>query len=273
MRKLILSILLASVATAPAVAQRGDRSDREQTRAERQEAREQREEAREERQREQVREDRQSRPDTAVRDRRAERVEAIRRGHAEEQLPYNVRPEGRADRASIDQIRAARQNAQVDRQQTRQGRRDTLRQHRELRQAERARPPVLRGRVPVVSNSPRAGTQPPPRVEQRRYAPIRWSGDWRRNSRYDWYSYRNRNRSLFRLGFYMDPFGWGYQPYSIGWRMWPSYYRSSFWLNDPWQYRLPYAPPGTRWIRYYNDAILVDTWDGQVVDVLYNFFW
>ena len=29
---------------------------------------------------------------------------------------------------------------------------------------------------------------------------------------------------------------------------------------------LPYAPPGYRWIRYYDDALLVDTWDGTVVD-------
>jgi Ni/Co efflux regulator RcnB len=55
--------------------------------------------------------------------------------------------------------------------------------------------------------------------------------------------------------------------------MWPSYYRSSYWLNDPWRYRLPYAPPGYRWIRYYDDALLVDTWDGTVVDVIYGFFW
>jgi Ni/Co efflux regulator RcnB len=55
--------------------------------------------------------------------------------------------------------------------------------------------------------------------------------------------------------------------------MWPSYYRSSYWLSDPWRYRLPYAPPGYRWIRYYDDLVLVDTWDGRVVDVIYDFFW
>jgi Ni/Co efflux regulator RcnB len=38
-------------------------------------------------------------------------------------------------------------------------------------------------------------------------------------------------------------------------------------------YRLPFAPPGYRWIRYYDDALLIDTWDGQVVDVIYDFFW
>ena len=38
-------------------------------------------------------------------------------------------------------------------------------------------------------------------------------------------------------------------------------------------YRLPYAPPGYRWIRYYDDAMLIDTWDGTVVDVIRDFFW
>jgi hypothetical protein len=45
------------------------------------------------------------------------------------------------------------------------------------------------------------------------------------------------------------------------------------WLSDPWMYRLPPAYAGTRWIRYYNDALLVDTWTGEVFDVIYDFFW
>ncbi|MGI8612320.1 MAG: RcnB family protein [Sphingomicrobium sp.] len=36
---------------------------------------------------------------------------------------------------------------------------------------------------------------------------------------------------------------------------------------------MPYAPTGYRWIRYYDDALLVDTWDGRVVDVIRDFFW
>ena len=105
------------------------------------------------------------------------------------------------------------------------------------------------------------------------HAPIQWSSNWRHDGKYDWENYRHHHRSHFHLGFYYDPFGWGYSPFQIGWRMWPAYYGSNFWLNDPWSYRLPYAPPGTRWIRYYDDAILVDTWSGQVIDVIYNFFW
>jgi hypothetical protein len=142
-----------------------------------------------------------------------------------------------------------------------------------LVQPERPLPRVLRTRTPVVSGTPREGTQPPLRTETRRTSHHRWSGDWRRDRRYDWWDWRRRHRSIFHLGFYFDPFGWNYRRYNIGWRLWPSYYSSRYWLHDPWYYRLPYAPPGYRWIRYHDDAILVDTWDGRVVDVIYNFFW
>ena len=127
----------------------------------------------------------------------------------------------------------------------------------------------------VDSRVPRQGTQPPRRSGYRtsHHSPQRWSGNWRSDHRYDWRNHRRRHSSLFNFGFYRDPFGWGYQSFSIGSRMWPSYYSQNHWLNDPYQYRLPYAPPGYRWIRYYDDAILVDTWDGQVVDVIRNFFW
>jgi len=130
-------------------------------------------------------------------------------------------------------------------------------------------------RAPIVSRIPREGTQPPGVTAARAagQAARHWRGDWRNDHRYDWRKHRRRHRSLFHFGFYYDPFGWGYRPYSIGWRLWPSYYRSRYWLHDPWMYRLPVPPPGYRWIRYYDDALLVDTWDGRVVDVIRNFFW
>ena len=269
MRKLLITALLASVAATPALAAPRDdneaRAERQQDREDRQQAREERRESRE-----------QAQPEPAE-----PAVESRARSN---DGPARAEAVGRADRQSTETIRAARdvnraqriedrQDRVEDRQQVREQRIQTNRLNRELRQADRAAPDVFRPRVPVVSNTPRIGTQPPVRAEARRNAPVSWSQRWRNDRRYDWYNWRNRHRSLFNLGFYYDPFGWGYQRYNIGWRMWPSYYRSSFWLNDPWQYRLPYAPPGYRWIRYYDDAILVDTWDGRVVDVIYNFFW
>jgi hypothetical protein len=143
-----------------------------------------------------------------------------------------------------------------------------------LRRQDRAVPGVFRNRVPIVSNVPHEGTQPPLRVDNRsRDRDHHWDTRWRNDHRYDWNDWRRRHHSIFHLGFYYDPFGWGYQPYQIGWRLWPNYYSSRYWINDPWEYRLPYAPPGFRWIRYWDDAILVDTFTGEAVDVIHNFFW
>jgi Ni/Co efflux regulator RcnB len=148
-------------------------------------------------------------------------------------------------------------------------------EERNLSGGERLRNALVQRQAPAVSRVPRAGTQPPERTGARALhnGLQQWSTTWRSDRRYDWRNHRNRYGSLFNFGFYHDPFGWGYRPFAIGWRMWPSYYSRSYWLNDPWQYRLPYAPPGYRWIRYYDDAILVDTWDGRVVDVIHHFFW
>ena len=101
----------------------------------------------------------------------------------------------------------------------------------------------------------------------------RWSNDWRRDHRYDWRSHRSRYSSLFRLGRYYDPFGWGYRRFSIGFSLGRGYFGSRYWLNDPWQYRLPPAYGPYRWVRYYDDALLVDIYSGQVVDVIHGFFW
>lgn len=146
----------------------------------------------------------------------------------------------------------------------------------DLVQPTRPLPRVLDRNRARVSSTPAPGTQPPePETATVRHAePTRhWRTDWRRDHRYDWRNHRHRHRSLFRLGFYIDPFGWNYHRYGIGWRLWPSHYSNRFWLNDPWMYRLPPAYGPYRWVRYWDDALLVNLYTGQVVDVIHNFFW
>jgi len=277
MRKVLISLLLASAAASPALAERPNFSDPQQTREERQQAREDRQSAREER----------SSSNQSQSDNRAERPQRNAEPRQQTQeSQQSFQGQQQQPQRSIERPAQSNFNARVvnnpnveafrerqrDRSEVRADRQQQLRDNRELRQSNRPTPPVLHTRTPVVSNVPRPGTQPPLRVE-RNHAPIQWSSNWRHNGKYDWQNHRRHHRSIFHLGFYYDPFGWGYNPFQIGWRMWPSYYSSNFWINDPWYYRLPYAPPGTRWIRYYDDAILVDTWSGQVVDVIYDFFW
>lgn len=101
----------------------------------------------------------------------------------------------------------------------------------------------------------------------------RWRDEWRRDKRHDWRRHRDRNRWLFRFGYYHDPFGYGYRRPAIGWRLWPGYYRDPYWLRDPWTYRLPLVSYPYRWVRYWDDAVLVDVRTGRVLDVIHDFFW
>ena len=44
--------------------------------------------------------------------------------------------------------------------------------------------------------------------------------------------------------------GYGYRRYSIGVTLNSLLFGSSYWLNDPWSYRLPPAYGDYRWVRY-----------------------
>ena len=278
MRKLLISLLLASAAASPAIAGPRDDSDRDTARAEHAAAKQARADARSEA--------RSEHSDRAVQVQRPQftgQVDAANGGG------QHVQPTGGPDPRAVglrgeyagsnddgNGVRdrsGGRHQQLIDRREQVMQDRGQRMDNEALRHSDRPLPQVMRTRVPVVSDVPRPGTQPRLRVENRRGSNVRWNTDWRRDNRYDWRNWRDRHRSWFHLGFYSDPFGWGYQPYSIGWRLWPNYYSSSFWINDPWQYRLPYAPPGTRWVRYYDDALLVDMYSGEVVDVIRGFFW
>jgi len=298
MRNLLLSILLASAATVPAYAQLTNREEsaqeREDRRSERSKAQKERAEARTERvetrkvetqspapvRTERV-ETRRNRVDTPapVRTERVERRIEVREQNAavrDRRRAQTVAPRANVNergRPTLQDRRAtgnAASNAQLEqRQQLEQRGAQRIDQSRERMSQirERIRPPA--GARPDIP------APPPPVTPTTKPVPApQWSTThWRHDDRYDWRHWRSRNRSLFNLGFYFDPFGWGYHRWGIGWRLWPSYYDRYYWMNDPWMYRLPYAPWPYRWIRYYNDALLVNVITGQVVDVEYDFFW
>lgn len=103
----------------------------------------------------------------------------------------------------------------------------------------------------------------------------RWDNrGWRNDNRYDWYRYRAANRSLYSPGRYYAPYrNYSYSRISIGFRLGSLFYSNRYWIDDPWRYRLPAVYGPYRWVRYYDDAMLVDIYSGEVVDVIYDFFW
>jgi hypothetical protein len=127
------------------------------------------------------------------------------------------------------------------------------------------RPPVA-GRPPVANRPP---------ITNRWQGQRQWNNSWRRDNRYDWQGWRYTNRDVFRLPRYYAPYGYnyGYSRFSIGAYIDTILFGATYWIDDPYRYRLPPAYGNMRWIRYYDDALLIDIRDGYVVDVVHDVFW
>lgn len=91
--------------------------------------------------------------------------------------------------------------------------------------------------------------------------------DYRRD---DWRGYRQQNRSLYARGNWNAPFR--YSTFRPGGRIGANFYQQRYVIADPYRYRLPRAIGNQRWVRHYNDVLLIDTRRGYVVDVLRGFY-
>lgn len=101
-----------------------------------------------------------------------------------------------------------------------------------------------------------------------------WNRDWRRDGRYNWNGYRSSNRGHYRLDPYYAPYrGYSYRRLGIGFTLDALFFGNRYWIDDPWSYRLPDVYGPYRWVRYYDDVVLVDIYSGEVVDVIHDFFW
>jgi Ni/Co efflux regulator RcnB len=272
MRKLLISILLTGAAVSPAVAaqERDNQSrphwgDREGSRPDRSQAGEERQQQREQARQERSGGDRPQfgpRQQSPDRDARAD-VAPSNDGNNNERYRQrgdgvsrwtrdNVQQAGETSRWTRDPNQRAGETGRWTRDRTGwTGERTTIRDYGDYRQSRESQRQV---------------------TQRSRWTKTSWNRDWRNDRRYDWRRYRDSHRSIFHLGIYVDPFNYGYRPFNIGYRLRPLYYTQDYWF-DPGMYGLPYPPPGTRWVRYWNDALLVDIYTGEVVDVIQGFFW
>jgi hypothetical protein len=102
-----------------------------------------------------------------------------------------------------------------------------------------------------------------------------WNRNWRQDNRYDWNQRRRYNRNAYHLPRYYAPPGWdyGYRRFNIGFTLSTILFNQNYWIDDVDNYGLPEAYGPYRWVRYYNDALLVDVDSGEVVDTVYDIFW
>ncbi|MDO7836938.1 RcnB family protein [Sphingobium sp. HBC34] len=188
----------------------------------------------------------------------------VRERHAQQQNWRNARRDDRQDRRQD-----WRNDRREERQDWRNERRDDRRDWRDDRRDDR-RWTDNRGWNGTNWNNGRRYDDRTRWSTQRR-----WDNGWRQDRRYDWSSYRNRYGDRYRMGRYYAPRGWdyGYRRFSVGIMLNSMLYSNNYWLDDPYAYRLPPAYGTLRWVRYYDDALLVDVRDGYVVDVIHDFFW
>ena len=101
-----------------------------------------------------------------------------------------------------------------------------------------------------------------------------WRNDWRRDQRYNWQGYRSQNRNVFRGGRYYAPYnGYSYRQLGIGFFLDQAFFGENYWIGNPEYYRLPPAYGPYRWVRYYDDVLLVNIYTGEVVDEIHDFYW
>lgn len=102
-----------------------------------------------------------------------------------------------------------------------------------------------------------------------------WDGHaWRPEQ----FNRRNYNRNWnaqrrFRLSPYYRPNGWFYQRWTFGQILPFVFFSQNYWIDSYWSYGLPTPPYGCEWVRYGDDALLVDVESGEILQVVYGLFY
>ena len=72
---------------------------------------------------------------------------------------------------------------------------------------------------------------------------------------------------------YRQPRGWYSHRWAFG-EILPSFFWArDYWIDDYVDFGLMPPPPGTVWVRDGSDALLIDQYDGQIIQVVYGVFY
>ena len=116
--------------------------------------------------------------------------------------------------------------------------------------------------------------RPVPRVAE----PARRVYQWRDYDRFRVQHFRFQDgryvgRTRYQVGPYLWPRGFGIRLWGVGEWLPTPFYLDNQYLIDYWRFGLYEPPLGCRWVRVGNDALLVDDFNGEVLDAIYDLFW
>ncbi len=134
---------------------------------------------------------------------------------------------------------------------------------------------------PGHGGGPRAGARPavahpvePERGPQRYQRIERPAGAEARPQQFDRQAY-NHNFNAdhgYHIGPYHAPRGYAYRRWGYGEFLPRYYWAQQYWLTDYWLFGLEVPPVGYEWVRYGPDALLINTSNGEVIQVIYGRF-
>ncbi len=87
-----------------------------------------------------------------------------------------------------------------------------------------------------------------------------------------YYGHHFQTDRIYHVGPYHAPPDFVYRRWVVGAILPPPFWGRDYWLSDYWLFGLDIPPVGYEWVRYGPDALLIDTNNGSVVQVVYGMF-
>ena len=128
------------------------------------------------------------------------------------------------------------------------------------------------------NNRPDFNRREPDRRDVRRPDNRRDFDNGRDRGRRDFSDYRNYHQNFrasqrFRAPAYRRPPGYFARRWSWGQTLPLAFWTRDYWLTDFYVYDLPPPPYGAIWVRVGDDALLIDQYTGEIIEVDYGIFY
>ena len=85
------------------------------------------------------------------------------------------------------------------------------------------------------------------------------------------YNYQSERRYHWRP--YARPCGWFYHRWIFGDVLPPAFWTQDYWITEFLNFGLPIPHTGYVWVRYSDDALLIDVEAGSILQVIYGVFY
>lgn len=89
----------------------------------------------------------------------------------------------------------------------------------------------------------------------------------------DWRAYRRTHRNVYTRPAFRWPRGYSYRPLTVGAVLDQLFWGPQYRISNYTTYRLPYPGPNRAWVRYGNDALLINVRTGRIITVYNDFFY